>query len=304
MSKDPLKSSRAVVWLSILILILAAIAAGAGLFWQDGDGSFAFTTLRGQSAEIYGRGLYRYDSVFIGAGFKGQDFVTLFLGVPLLVLTTLLYRRGSLRGGLLLTGVLTYFLYVYATMAVGAAYNSLFLVYVALFSASFYAFILAFASIDLQALPATTLSRLPVRGPVAFLLAGGLVTLVVWGSPVVGALLQNQPVELLDSYTTMVTYALDLALITPSCFVAGALILQRKPKGYEMAFPLLGLILVLMLVIPAMTVFQLIAGVAFTPPQIAGPIGGFLVLGLFAAWVMIAILRQIPDSRPSSQTRP
>jgi 4-amino-4-deoxy-L-arabinose transferase-like glycosyltransferase len=34
----------------------------------------------------------------------------------------------------LLTGVLTYFLYVYATMAVGAAYNNLFLIYVALFS--------------------------------------------------------------------------------------------------------------------------------------------------------------------------
>jgi hypothetical protein len=44
-----------------------------------------------------------------------------------------LYRRGSLRGRLLLIGILTYFLYVYASIAFGAAYNALFLVYVGLF---------------------------------------------------------------------------------------------------------------------------------------------------------------------------
>jgi hypothetical protein len=304
MSRDSLRTSNAVVWLAILIVILAVVAAGAGLFWQDGGSSFTFKTLRGQSAEIYGRGLYRYDSVFTGAGFKGQDAVTLFLGAPLLVLTTVLYRRGSLRGGLLLTGVLAYFLYVYASMAVGAAYNNLFLVYVALFSASFFAFVIAFTSIDLQALPASTLSSLPRRGPAAFMFAGGLVTLIVWGGPLVGALIQNQPVPLLDSYTTMVTYALDLALITPSCFIAGALILRRDPLGYRLAFPLLGLIVLLMFVIPANTASQVTAGISYSLPEIIGPIGGFLVLGLLAVWVMIAILRQIPDAPSSPPTLP
>jgi hypothetical protein len=290
-----LKRSTTVVWLSFLIVVLAVIAAGVGLFWQDGGAPFAFTTLRGQTAEIYGQGLYRYDSLLLGSGFKGQDIVTLFVSVPLLVLTTVLYHRGSLRGGLLLIGVLTYLLYAYASMALGAAYNNLFLVYVALFSASFFAFVAVFTSIDLRSLPASTLDRLPYRGPAALLFASGLVTLFVWGSPLVSALIRNEPVRLLDSYTTMVTYALDLALITPSCFVAGALLLRRHPLGYRIAFALLGLIVMLVFVIPLMTVYQVRAGVSFTSPEIIGPIGGFTILGLFAVWAMAAILARIPN---------
>jgi hypothetical protein len=89
---------------------------------------------------------------------------------------------------------------------------------------------------------------------------------------------------------------LDLALITPSCFLAGALILRREPLGYRLAFPLLGLIVLLMFVIPTTTVSQIAAGVSYTPPEIIGPIGGFMVLGLAAVWVTIAILRKIPNS--------
>jgi len=138
------RTSSAVVWLAALIALLALVAAGTGLFWLSGDGPLTVTTVRGETVELYGRGLYRDDSVFKGAGFRGTDAVTLVLAIPLLVITTLLYRRGSLGGGLLLTGTLGFFLYNYASLALGAAYNNLFLVYVALFGASLFAFVLAF----------------------------------------------------------------------------------------------------------------------------------------------------------------
>src|SRR5688500_15318975 len=80
------------------------------------------TTPRGESVQLYGRGIYRYDSLLIGSGFRGADAATLAVAVPLLVVAIHLYRRGSLRGGLLLTGTLAYFLYNYASMAVGAAF--------------------------------------------------------------------------------------------------------------------------------------------------------------------------------------
>jgi hypothetical protein len=289
-----------VVLLCSLIGALAIVAAGAGLVWQDGGGPVSFTTPRGETVTLYGQGLYRYDSLFTAAGFKGQDAVTLFLGVPLLVVSTVLYWRGPLRGGLLLTGVLGFFLYVYLSMAFGAAYNSLFLVYVALFSASFFPLVLLMNSIDLQALPAQVLARLPRRGPAIFMFAGGLVTLFVWLSPLVSAVIEGRPPDLLGHYTTPVTYAVDLAVITPATIVSGALILRRKPVGYLIAFPLLGLIVMLLPVIVLMTIFQVRAGVAFTPGQIVGPIAGFAVLGLFAMWVVVAILRHIPDSAPAS----
>lgn len=49
-------------------------------------------------------------------------------------------------------GTLACFLYTYASMALGATYNELFLLYVALFSVSLYTFVLAFTAIDLPTL--------------------------------------------------------------------------------------------------------------------------------------------------------
>ena len=73
----------------------------------------------------------------------------------------LAHQRGSLRGGILLTGALAYFLYYGASLGLGTAYNRLFLVYIALFSASFYAFILAFTAFDLDSLAERISPRVP-----------------------------------------------------------------------------------------------------------------------------------------------
>lgn len=287
--------SRAVVRLALLIALLALVAAGAGLLGQEGAPT-SFTTLRGETVTLYGRGLYRLDSLMAGAGYLGQDAVVLFLGLPLLLYATYLYRRRSLRGSLLLTGTLGVFLYVYASMAFGAAYNPLFLLYTGLFSASLFAFVLAFTSIDLEALVTHIRPEIPRRGPAIFMFAGGLITLFVWGGPLLSALLNGGAPAPLDAYTTMVTSAFDLAVITPSCFITGSLLWKRRPLGLVLAFPLLVLIIMLVPMIILMTLSQLAAGVVFTIPEIVGPIAGFAILGLFAIWVLVALLRHIDEN--------
>lgn len=108
-----------VVRLCGLIALLAIAAAGSGLFLHDGGEPYAFTTVRGETAKVYGQGLYRYDSLMAGSGQRGVDLVTLLFGLPLLAAATLRYRRPSARGGLVLSGALLYFLYVYATLSFG-----------------------------------------------------------------------------------------------------------------------------------------------------------------------------------------
>lgn len=81
----------------------------------------------GETLDLYGYGPYPHDTLLIGSGVRGHDVVTLAVGVPLPVFAALLYRHGSLRRGLLLTGTLARFLYVHASMAFGAAYNASFL---------------------------------------------------------------------------------------------------------------------------------------------------------------------------------
>jgi hypothetical protein len=49
----------------------------------------------------------------------------------------------------------------------------------------------------------------------------------------------------MDSYTTMVTYALDLAIITPAALLCAVLVLRGNPMGYVIAVPLLALLVLL-----------------------------------------------------------
>lgn len=288
--------SKTLIGLSWLIALLSLIAAGAGLFWPTGGAPYEFSTLRGTTAQIYGQGLYAYDSIFSAPGFRGQDMVMLGLGIPLLIVSILLYGRGSLMGKLLLMGTLAYILYVYATMSLGAAYNALYLVYVAIFGASFFAFVLAFTAFDQQRIGDAFTTRLPHRLIAIYLFACGLLTSVVWLEPIVTGLIQNQPPKLMDSYTTLVTYALDLAIITPSCFLSGWLILRRSTLGYLIAFPLLILIIMLLPTIVLNTALQSAAGVVFTPAEVIGPISGFVVLGLLAIWIVALMLRSLAKS--------
>jgi hypothetical protein len=285
--------SHTIIILTCLVALLAAIATATGLFLKQPGEPFTITSLWGQTAQIYGRGLYRHNTRFFAAGTRGQDAVALFLGVPLLLFALLWYARGSLAGHLLLTGVLGYVLYLYASMAMGIAYNRLFLLYIVIFSASLFAFVLAFATVDLDAIAAAIPSGLPVRGLGIFMIAAGLVTAVVWGGPLVSALRSGGPPDRMDHYTTMVTYALDLAIITPATLICALLVLRGAPLGYVIAAPLLTLVVLLAPQIIVSTLFQRAAGVPFTTAEMVGPVSGFVVLGAIAAWLLVDILRHV-----------
>jgi hypothetical protein len=102
----------------------------------------------------------------------------------------------------------------------------------------------------------------------------------------------------------MVTYVLDLGVITPALVVAGVLVLRRTPMGYLLSFALLGIIVVLGPAIAAQTVSQLSAGISFTVPEVVGPIAGFGALALLAIWVLAVLLRGVePEAAPDPRAR-
>ena len=168
-----MKAQRTLAVLSWLIIALALVAAGAGVLWQGGS-RFEFTTLRGQTVEMWGSGLYRLDSAAGASQEIAQDVVTLVLGIPLLIAATVLAARGSLRGKVLHAGTLGYFLYTYTSMVMLTAYNEFYLIYVALFSMSLFAFILSLMAIDVNNLPAHFTDRLPRRTIASFLVFLGV----------------------------------------------------------------------------------------------------------------------------------
>ncbi|NYE08157.1 hypothetical protein F4694_005000 [Bacillus niacini] len=130
---------RTISLLVILITILSIFSTSYAIVSNQGPGEYEYRSIFGEKVSIYGKGLYSHDSVSMAAQAIAQDYVTLFLGVPLLLLSFYMYRKGFLKGSLLLTGTLGYFLYTYASYSFLSMYNSMFLTYVALMSASFFA---------------------------------------------------------------------------------------------------------------------------------------------------------------------
>jgi hypothetical protein len=290
-----MKPSNIVVVLSALIVVLALIAAGTGLLLQDDGRVYTFTSLRGQPVQIYGQGLYRYDSFLGGAGMRGTDAATIVVEIPLLIVSLLLYRRGSVRGGLLLTGALGYFLYYYFSTGLGNAYNNMMLVYIALCASSLYAFILTLASFDLAALPSYFAETLPRRGIAIYLFAIGVILLGVWMPSIINALLTGDAGKIVGVYTTVVTYILDLAVVVPTTFLAGILLLRRAPLGYLLSSMLLVLGLALGVSLIAQGAAQLLLGVPLTMGEIIGFSMPFVFLTIVGFWPTAALFRSISE---------
>jgi len=291
-----MKNQSALNWLVPLIAILAFVTAGAGLFWQDGGGSYDFTTLYGETVQIYGQGLYEHDTIFSAGASQGADLVALFIALPLLIISFVFYRRGSLRGAFLLVSALAYYLYYSASLGFIVAYNNLYLVYLALFSASFFAFILSLTMFDLPSLPSLISKRLPRRGMAIFMFISGLGTAFIWLSDVINALSTNGVPAALGANISLITYTLDVGIIAPACLLAGIQVLRHAPLGYLLT----GVLTILLALIGAMvigqTVMQLNIGVELSPGQIVGVVGTWIIMGGIAVWLSIVFLRNLSNS--------
>lgn len=294
-----MKFSRSLANLSLLVAVLVLIYTVPGLFLQNGGPAAEFTTLRGQNVEIYGRGIYRFDTTFFAAGFRGTDLVTVFLAVPILIFSIYLYRKGSLRGGFLLIGSLVYMLYNSFSLGVGASYNPLFLIYIMAFSAGLFALGIAWTQLDFSKLPLRIQPGMPDRFAAIYLFIGGSATALLWLSDMLPPLVQSgSPPPLMGPYTTVITYFIDLGLITPACILAGVWLLRGNPRGYVLGFSLLYLLALMGFIVISQTVFQLNAGIVFSPPQLIGMIGSWIVLGAIAVRLVLSILRNISAENP------
>jgi hypothetical protein len=290
-----MKASKTVVVLASLIVVLSLVAASVGIFYQDNGSPFEFKTLRGETVMIQGRGLYKYDSVSFAAQGIAQDVVTLLVGIPLLVVSIMLYRRESFRGKLLLAGTLGYFLYTYMSYAFGVAYNGLFLLYVALFSLSLSAFVLSIGSIDVATLPAHFSEKLPRRLVSTLLFAVGGFLVLAWSGRIGTALLDGSVPYGLESYSTLPLQAMDLGLIVPLAFVSGILLLRRSPWGYLLSSVALIKGFTMSVALIAMIVGEMLAGVQVY----AGETIMFLVLTLSIIAVTFLFLKRCEASAPS-----
>lgn len=226
-----MKFKKTITILVFCIAVLSMVATASGIFLNSGPGNYEFESLHGETVTIYGKGLYRYEAVKMGPQARGQDVVTLFLGIPLLIISLYLSRKGSLKGRLLLTGTLSYFLYTY-TQFTCIAYNQIFLVYVTLMALSLYAFILTMMSFDMKELSLSFDRKLPVKLLGGFQIFTALGLALNWLGDIISSLIKGTMPTALLHYTSIPVYSMDLGLVVPTFILSAILIIKRRPFGY------------------------------------------------------------------------
>lgn len=249
--------------LSIMIAILATIASAGGLVLN---------------------GLYR-DNSFVKTTWLGNDAVTLFLAVPVLVGALIFSARGSLKAQLVWMGALDYMLYNYAFYLFGASFNAFFLIYVALLGLSIFALIFGLINLDVNRIHQQFHERTPVKwiGGYFLFVAFGLGAVYLMQS--IGFIFTGQLPSIVTTsgHPTSIVFALDLTLLVP-WFVVGALwLIKRQPWGFVIAgiLSVKGPLYTLVLAVNTLLVMKAeLGGIAELPLWITLTLLGLLASGL------------------------
>jgi hypothetical protein len=240
--------------LSVPIGVLGGVAAGAGALVPD---------------------LYARDTQSFGVQAAAQDWVTLLVAVPAVLVLGWLAWRGSTAARLAWHGVVLYFAYTYAIAAFMVQFNALFLVYTTVLGCSVLAVAGGLATLGWP-LPVEVFgASWPRRGTVVLLWTVVAVFLFLWLSDIVPALLAgSQPQSLVESATpTNGVEVLDLSLLLPGTALTAVWLHRREARGQVFATALMGFVVVLGLALAAMVVGLVSAGLA----------SDVLVVGAFVA---------------------
>ncbi|HEX8510831.1 MAG TPA: hypothetical protein VF635_15200 [Propionibacteriaceae bacterium] len=249
------------------------------------------------------RGEYR-DVEWIRATWFGNDWVTLILALPLLVVALALVRRGSIRGQLLWLGMLGYSTYTYAFYLFGAALNVFFPLYAILLVLSVVGLILALPRLDVSAVAAGFTKRTPVRIIGGCLVGIGVGLAGVWLAMWAGYAFAGRPTPIEPEVFKLVA-ALDLTVMVPALTAGGVLLWRRAAWGFVLS-TVPGVQGALYLLILSVTSLILMRRDLAEPPgelPIWGP------LGLITASVTVLLLTYAGTTRsfvnvPKSRAQP
>ncbi len=207
-----------------------------------------------------GSGLYYYDPASVAREGIIWDVIDLCLALPLFIVAIVLTWRGSLRGQLLLGGMLFYFFYKYMQYAVLLAFNPLFLVYVAIFALSAVAFFVNLGGIKVSSLPKHISAHFPRWLFIVFTLVMSAALIVLWLGRIIPYTLAGHFPDELAGQTTLVTQAFDLGIVVPLLLSTAVLLWRRSIWGYFLGGISLTFGFVMCITLPAWIVVPLISG--------------------------------------------
>jgi hypothetical protein len=230
-----------------------------------------------------------YPSNVLRTAFVPSDGFSLIIGLPVLLGSMWLTRRGRLLGLLGWPAACFYVLYVYIPYIIGVPFNVLFLPHLLLVVIGAYSLIGLLAAIDGEAVRQRLVGFVPVKVAAGILVGLGVFTLFRQTLLIIGSMAGGDPVGML----ARATFVADFAVL-PMLLGAGMLLWRRAPLGYS-AGPalLLGFGLLALSLVPFFLVQSSISGQPIDSAGLMVVLGmAGLCLGPFAFFARAAVPRR------------
>lgn len=280
--------------LGILTVLLLTVITITGLLSFDTTRSYFITNQFGSEVRLFGSGIYARDSFFRAPIFIGSDFTMLFLVAPAMALALFHeINKRTIKTRLFLTALSSVVFYYAMSIAFGVSYNQYQLFYIALFSCSLFLMVSLMIGIDTSALHYNTSWNLPSKGVRTFLIFSGISLFIAWLPDIIPTLISGTSLPLIEVYTTEITYVLDMGIISPLMFICLKLLRKKRGLGIVIFSILLTLCVIVGVMLPIQTAFQMMAGIEIPIPVLVTKVGIFVLLSAFAAYFEIKLFKSI-----------
>lgn len=290
-----MRNQKTVTVLTVSIALFSAFATLIGILSNGGSGKFHYESIRGKAVEIYGSGIYKHMSAEVAIQGIAQDFVTFFIGIPLLLTALYFSRKGSFRSRFILTGITGYFFVTYLFYLVMGMYSALFLVYVILAGVSFFALSLNVISLRSENSAYLFDAKSSVKFPGWFLITNSVIIGLLWLQVVLPPLFDGSIYpDSLEHYTTLIVQGLDLSILLPLSFIAGYQLLKKSTIGYLIAPVYLVFLSLLMAALVAKITCMGLEGYHIIPAIFIIP-----VLNMMAVYAAISLLKKLEEPNPA-----
>jgi hypothetical protein len=171
-------------------------------------------------------------AVMVGS-MRGTALVMLVLGIPLLALAMATAREGNVLAVVGWIAGLVFLTYQAWMFLFAVPFNGLFLVYVTMVAAGFWAIIAIFAGLDVDRLTGRPGPAMPVRVLAGWMVGSSIAFYGLWLAKAVPALFASETPAFLEG-TGMVTatnYVLDMAFFLPFTIIAAVALWRRTAWG-------------------------------------------------------------------------
>ncbi len=280
--------------LIMLLLLLTLLVTTCGICSFSTAHTYDTVNQYGKTIKMWGAGIYAHDSYFKAPIFIGSDFTILIFVIPMATLTFIKAKKTqSVEQFIRSFEVFCLLLYYSASLALGVTYNYLHLAYIALFSLCFFGVWLMLIELHTLEVRQGKVCLYPfTKGMKIFLLMAGISLFVAWLPDIIASIINKTSLDLIEVYTTEITYVLDMGIISPLMFITYHQIKHGKFIGYVLIRMIFKVCMIIGIMLPIQSVFQMLAGVLIPLPALITKVLIFVLLAAFAAFFEYRLKRE------------